>query len=456
MPKISFHRARRLISLLIRLSGGLLLVFILNDGVTYDLSLNGRVNALAKDVVFDYVSWELDALWDKARQELFGVYSYLDEDEQRAAFYDYLDTLGEAQTLEAQIARLYADPAISDPAAASADLRAERDRLRDQLADDQALVEGIIEEQVSAVLVDHGFGVLGQVIPPVWMHFSELPTALIVSPRSRIETVVNLTLIPIPVDERERLEARLDAELDVSSIVVSLGGLSLYPSMVEEPDYPPDDRRWNLARAFEVTAHEWAHNTLFFSPLGLEYGVRSETRIINETTATFFGRAVARAVMQRYYPDFPPPDYPSFFGTTANASPYPTDSPVPARDPDAPLPFDFYRELHRTRAQVDFMLWQGNVEGAEVYMEARRRWFAAQGYRIRKLNQAYFAFYGGYQGEPGSGGTDPIGPAIEELLLLSPDLSSWLNTMRPITTRDELLAAVEKARKESPGHFPTP
>ncbi|MBI5961289.1 MAG: hypothetical protein HY866_21300 [Chloroflexi bacterium] len=447
MRKTLFRALRRLITLASRITMTLLLVVLLNDGVTYDLSLRGRVNALAKDVVFDYVSWEIDALWDKARQELFGVYPYLDETEQRAALNAFLDTLGEAQTLEAQIARFYTDPAVSDPAAASADLRAERDDLRRELSGDQALVEGIIEEQVSAVLIDEGFGVLGQVIPPVWMHFSELPAALIVSPRDRIESAAQLTLNPIPVDEREALETHIDAELNTASIVVSLGGLSLYPSMIEEPDYPPADRRWNLARAFEVTGHEWAHNYLMASPLGLEYDVRAETRIINETTATFFGRAVAREVMRRYYAEFPAPDYPSFLGTAADPIPVAVIA-EPARDPDAPLPFDYYREMNRTRIQVDFMLWQGNISGAERYMEARRRLFVANGYRIRKLNQAYFAFYGGYQGEPGSGGSDPIGPAIEELLLLSPDLESWLNTMRPITTRDQLLAALDTARRE--------
>ena len=42
--------------------------------------------------------------------------------------------------------------------------------------------------------------------------------------------------------------------------------------------------------------------------------------------------------------------------------------------------------------------------------------FVAHGYGIRKLNQAYFAFYGGYQsGSPGEGGSDPIGPAVQAI-----------------------------------------
>jgi hypothetical protein len=90
---------------------------------------------------------------------------------------------------------------------------------------------------------------------------------------------------------------------------------------------------------------------------------------------------------------------------------------------------------------VDFLLWQGMVKAAEVYMAAQQRKFARHGYPIRKLNQAYFAFYGGYQGEPGAGGADPTGLTIERILARSTTLEDFLQTMRGITTREELLEA---------------
>ncbi|MEO8396352.1 MAG: hypothetical protein ABI700_25390, partial [Chloroflexota bacterium] len=69
----------------------------------------------------------------------------------------------------------------------------------------------------------------------------------------------------------------------------------------------------------------------------------------------------------------------------------------------------------------------------------------AHGYGIRKLNQAYFAFYGGYQsGTPGEGGSDPIGPSVQAIRDQSATIFQWIEAMRGITTRDELLAAVEK------------
>ncbi|MCZ2094721.1 MAG: hypothetical protein LC121_00335, partial [Anaerolineae bacterium] len=81
---------------------------------------------------------------------------------------------------------------------------------------------------------------------------------------------------------------------------------------------------------------------------------------------------------------------------------------------------------------------------AEAYMEQRRQVFVAHGYGIRKLNQAYFAFYGGYQsGQPGEGGSDPIGPAVQAIRDQSSSILEWIETMRGIVTRDELLAAVK-------------
>ena len=44
-------------------------------------------------------------------------------------------------------------------------------------------------------------------------------------------------------------------------------------------------------------------------------------------------------------------------------------------------------------------------------MEEKRQFLAANGYYIRKLNQAYFAFHGSYADTAGS--IDPIGPKLD-------------------------------------------
>ena len=45
----------------------------------------------------------------------------------------------------------------------------------------------------------------------------------------------------------------------------------------------------------ETFAHEWLHHYLFFYPLGLNYDFTGETRIINETTASLFGKEMSQA-----------------------------------------------------------------------------------------------------------------------------------------------------------------
>jgi hypothetical protein len=442
--RTAWRRVRRILRALwiaaLRLALTIALIAALGDGAVRDTSLSARVTALARDHLFDYAAWEVEALWSKLRESVLGVGPYLDDEQGRALVLAYLETLGAAQEIEAQIERLYADPDVPDPDAAAAPLRAERDTLCERLRADQPLVERLIEGQVSAVLADEGFGLLGQVLPPVAMHFTETPVALIVSPRDRITVAANLDLDALPVEERESLEARIDQALNVSSLIVPLGGLSLYPAMIVEPS--AHDTARTLARAFEITAHEWAHHYLVFYPLGWEYNAHAETRIINETTATFFGRAVAQRVIARYYPELPVPQYPSFVVASA-AAPQETAPQAPPGDPDAPPPFDYAREMGATRARVDFLLWQGMVEAAEAYMAAQQRKFARNGYPIRKLNQAYFAFYGGYQGEPGAGGADPTGPTVERILTGSADLADFLRTMRGITTREQLVGVGE-------------
>ena len=99
-----------------------------------------------------------------------------------------------------------------------------------------------------------------------------------------------------------------------------------------------------------------------------------------------------------------------------------------------------------TRDNVDEMLAKGKIELAEKYMEARRKIFWDNGYLIRKINQAYFAFYGAYNDVPGGGasGSDPIGPAVTALRNKSPNLRTFLKEISVVNSYEELLRISEK------------
>ena len=125
----------------------------------------------------------------------------------------------------------------------------------------------------------------------------------------------------------------------------------------------------------------------------------------------------------------------------------------PGKDQPAPSPgdryrestFDFRKEMRHTRQVVDLFLKYGRVDDAEEYMQIRRQLFEENGYHIRKLNQAYFAFHGSYG--TGAAATSPIGPKLQRLRELSPDLRTFLETVRWFTSEADLDKALAKAEK---------
>ncbi len=99
--------------------------------------------------------------------------------------------------------------------------------------------------------------------------------------------------------------------------------------------------------------------------------------------------------------------------------------------------------MHKTRLKVDQLLAEGEISQAESYMEQRREFFWQNGYHIRKLNQAYFAFYGAYADEPGgAAGNDPVGTAVRLLRQESPSLADFVNRIAWMWNFDQLKAAV--------------
>ena len=333
---------------------------------------------------FDFVTWTAEALGKKAQAALAGSHRYLPEEDRRAFVLAYLEQIDAAQRLEAAIDAAFVDPTVADPVAATAELAAERDAIRAELAARQPLAEAIVQQQVAALLAEEGLALSDMAWPPVMMTTSPVPYMLIVSPRDRIAQIDSAALVPgLTTDEKEVLESAVFAELDRSALVVPIGGLGIYPAMIRETA----SMNW-LA---EVTAHEWAHHWLSLHPLGVRYLDGPAMRTINETVASIVGLEMGERVIARYYPELVPPSVET------------TPAPAEPDEPEEPAPpvFDFSAEMADTRATVDRLLGEGQIEAAEAYMEARRRVFVSHGYNIRKLNQAYFAFYGGYAAEPG-------------------------------------------------------
>jgi hypothetical protein len=72
-------------------------------------------------------------------------------------------------------------------------------------------------------------------------------------------------------------------------------------------------------------------------------------------------------------------------------------------------------------------------------METQREYLWENGYYIRRLNQAYYAFYGAYADVPGgAAGEDPVGPAVRELRARSETLVSFLDRISWMTSFERL------------------
>jgi hypothetical protein len=368
---------------------------------------------------FDFVNWTLDALEVKLGQSAIAAPYYFDGPARHKLVVDYFHLMDTILQDENKLNLIYSDPSVKNPAAASTSLRAELAGLYTRQSQLDPLAESILQEQVSATLADLGLTTLGQPIPPVMFHLTPLPYNLVISPRNKIQEDASISLIPgLTVDQQATLENQVDKGLDVSSLVVPVGGIGTYPTMIE--------RTTALDWLTDTIAHEWTHNWLDSRPLGLNYDTSPALRTMNETTADIVGGEVGAALLMRYYPEVATQYAMQVQAASLSATP-------------APASFDFRAEMHTTRVHVDELLAAGKITAAETYMDQRRQFFWDNGYPIRKLNQAYFAFYGAYADIPGgAAGEDPVGPAVRALRAQSSSLAAFLKTIAQMRSFQQL------------------
>lgn len=373
---------------------------------------------------FNLFDWEVGALREKAgalwRNPAAGLSATEGSDHVRA----YLHDARLLSRLDARAADLRAEG--TRPAEDRLGLvLQEADALRAQQAERRPAAEAVIEAQMTHVLEEAGFGVAGRTWPPVLFTFTESPKQLVVSPRTRIISGYSRTLDPaMSFSDKEQTEAEVAANHLWSAYVTETGGMGAFPTMV----VPEASLAWVLS----TVAHEWVHTYLAFFPLGFNYGVTAENRMINETVADIVGDELGQRALAKFYPELLPP-------------PGRDDVPALRYGVDDATAFDFDAAMAETRAVTDTLLRFGRVKDAEQYMELRRRLFVENGYRLRKLNQAWFAYHGSY----GTGAAadvsspDALAPRIVRLRSATGDPHTFLQVIRGITDAaglDKLLA----------------
>jgi uncharacterized protein YdcH (DUF465 family) len=381
----------------------------------FDNSLKPIINPYQ----FSIAQWEFETITGELNSLISGKGERVEDG--AGMVVEYFDLIEQTKSLEAEITAVNADNKEGDLTS----LETELDRLQQQKVALTNEVEKIIAGQIIEVLSEEGiFHPLDKYVklnvgfPPLIFELEPPPHLLVVSPRDRIESMREIHLQQdLSVETMESIEEEVD-KLGVSSLVVGLGGLGTYPAFVV------DDA--SLQFTINAATEEWLHNYLTFKPLGFLYlldltGISRNYDIatMNETVVGIISKEIGAKVCQTYYPGY-------------ENSPQP-----PAKEPE----FDFNREMREIRRLVDTYLAQGEISQAEEFMKEKRQYLASMGYYIRKLNQAYFAFYGTYADSPTS--ISPIGAELKQLREQSASLKDFLDTAAALTSRQDLSLSIK-------------
>jgi hypothetical protein len=219
------------------------------------------------------------------------------------------------------------------------------------------------------------------------------------------------------------LETMILDQEELSAIVENIGGLSTFPNMIATYD---------LRTTIDIAGHEWLHSHLFFQPLGRSIHKDSNMNIINETTANIFGEELSNLI------------YAQLTGENPQKS-------VVGQGETNECPkelFCFNEEMRKTRLMADALLEKGQIEETEAYLEKQRQKFVDNGYAIRKLNQAFFAFHGTYSDSPTS--ISPINNQLMQLRKASSSLSDFIRKVEGIYNHEQFLKLLEENGISSP------
>ncbi|MFC1910881.1 hypothetical protein ACFLXC_06360 [Chloroflexota bacterium] len=363
---------------------------------------------------FSILKWESQAIPSEARQWVSGENSGAADDVR--AVYEFFSLLEKINSLKLCMNSIDAGKVVADKAAIGEEIgifEAKTEEFKES-------AEGAIAAQIIGVLAEQGiynpFCVRQFHLPPVSLRLEMPPHLLVVSPRDRIESISEITLNQdISIAQEEDIEGQVD-NLGVSSLVVELGGFGgTFPTFVLSTAGP----RFAIITAVE----EYLHQYLAFTPLGFRYlldvtGIARDYEIatINETVAGTVSKEIGAIVYNKFYPD----DV-SEIGEEQG--------------------LDFNAEMRQIRRTVDRLLAMGEIEQAEQFMEQKRLYLVSNGYYIRKLNQAYFAFYGMYGDSPIS--VSPIGLEVAELRSQYGSIKEFLDAASRLTSRQDLQSLLQ-------------
>ena len=209
------------------------------------------------------------------------------------------------------------------------------------------------------------------------------------------------------------IEDSITTNKNLSAVVLQTGGLATYPSIVPS--------NVSLLNLLETASHEWLHSYLIFFPLGRAYFSDGQMLTINETLANMFGKELALEMYLRIT------DKDNNTENIISEENVDQEKKQPA--------FSYNKHMQKTRIKTEELLSEGKIIEAEKYMEDRRLDLNKYGYNIRKINQAYFAFYGSYADSPQS--ISPIYKQLQDLREKRLNIGELVNEIKNISTYED-------------------
>jgi len=238
-------------------AAGLLLVMLFSVGCDSGHDFDHQLNPIVKHYRFSIAGWEFNTFFEKAKQLFTGKNKTTQTDTEITN--QYISLSNQINDLKGQ---------INDTN--QSELQSRIDNLQQQQNNLTGTVEDIIKRQVTEVLSEMGiyqpwykYVKLKFTFPPPDFKLETPPHLLVISPRDKIESLKDVLLAEnMSLDQITSLETNVD-KLNVSSLVVDLGGVGTYPNIVSSDS--------DFQYIIETCAHEWAHAYLAFTPLGSRY-----------------------------------------------------------------------------------------------------------------------------------------------------------------------------------------
>ena len=371
----------------------LILAYLLSTAINESTKESEIIKSVTQEHEFNIFNWERENFFDKWISYInpFDNHKKITSSEQLLRYFSLTESININENLYAKLFTENLDLGYKikkgeiDPNVANIKINkinSEIELLLEKITKDKIIknekklhVEQFLEENISSVIQSDEVNIFDNIFyVPVDFTLGETPKLLVVSPRDKIYRQEDKLLDSnISLEDINNMEVSLLEKNNLSAIVVSTGGVSTYPSMVSEGD---------LLYILQTAAHEWLHNYLALFPLGRSYFTSTEMQSINETICDIFGDEVGMIAYKKIMGNKIDPE----INQTKNID----------------NEFNFSLFMKDTRLKVEKLLSEAKILESESFMDNQRMLLSSKGYDIRKINQAYFAFYGTYGGNPES------------------------------------------------------